>query len=337
VAWTVDLLDLAGASVATNVPYQSARVSWSLEGAGSADIELRKTDISTSWAAGTRRILIKDGATSRFGGFVEHLSRSGGPDQEKYRAGALGLASVLERRVVHGDFTQTTVGACTIAWQLIAHAQGQTNGSHGFTLGTITGTQTSRTRHFCDGDSILEQIEELAALDPGGFMWEISPAGVFNAWVGDRGSSSGLTLAESDAILFEIEAETSDLLTYVTALGQADEPCGAPLEIRSSGLVATYGRREATVDMESQSVSELDQLADQELKVRGRSRLSVKASWLDAAGYRPWAFGTVWLGDTVSVTLPAWFGGTQTMRVVSIDLSLEIAQGGFVTYEFQAV
>ena len=335
-AWTIDLLNLAGTTVATSVTYAGARISWALDGPGSADIDLRVSDLNSNWAAGTHRVLIKDGATSRFGGFVEHLSRSGGPGQERYRAGVLGLASVLDRRVVHGDFTNTAVGAATGGWNLINHAQGQTDGAHGFTLGTITGSQTARTERYCDGDSIAEAINDLGARDPGGFQWEISPTGAYNAWNPERGVASGLTLAETDSILFEIEAETSDVLTYVTAMGQADEPCGAPLSIRSSALRTTYGRREEVVDNDSDVQTDLDAVADQELKVRGRARTSVKASWVEAAGYRPWTLGTVWLGDTVTVSLPAWFGGSLLMRLITMDISLEQPFGGFVTCEFQA-
>ena len=332
------MLNLDGALRVADVFFQGASVTWALGGSGSAEVDIPSPDMSTDWGAGTRRLLVRDGGTARWGGFIEHLSRSGGPGAEIYRAAALGLASRLEGRVVHGDFTRTNVVATTIAWDLIQHAQAQPNGGHGFTFGTVVGTAPSRTRHFCDGDVISEGIDSLAALEPGGFMWELDPFGVFNAWVGDRGVATGQTLSESETISFEPQEDTSDLLTYATAIGEADEPCGAPLEIRSSGLVATYGRREATVDSDTRTVPGLQELADQELKVRGRGRRSVRASWLDRAGYRPWAFGDVWLGDTLTVELEPWFGGAQTMRVVTISLSLEhkIADP-FISYEFQAV
>jgi hypothetical protein len=313
-------------------------VTWALDGPGSLEIDIVPEDMGDQWQAGLRRVRVNEDATVRFTGFLEHLGRSGAPDAERYRAAGLGIASRLDQRVVHGDFTRNDVVATDIAWDLIQHAQNQADGGLGITLGTITGTAPSRTRHFCDGDVIAEQIGNLAAMEPGGFFWEIDPLGAFNAWVGDRGSASGQTLAEGEAILFEIEDDTSDLLTYVTALGEADEPCGAPLEVRSSTLATAYGRRESTVDSDTRLTTELDQLADHELLVRGRSRRSVKASWIEAAGYRPWTFGDVWLGDTLTVELDSWFGGTQTMRVVTIVVSLEFqALEPFITYEMQAV
>lgn len=348
-AWTIDVLNLDGTTAQAAAPFHDFGASWALDGPGACEVTIGRNDMANYWENGTHRVLIKEGATSRFGGFLEHLSRTGGPDKELYRAAGLGLASVLGRRVVHGDQSYSATAATAIAWDLINDAQGQADGAMGFTLGSVTGTPTNRTRHYCDGDNIREAIDELAAFEPGGFAWEISATGAFNTWTGasaDRGVASGQTLdttltqggADTHLMLAEVESESSDLLTYVTALGEADEPCGAPLEIRSSALASTYRRREDTVGMDSNSSPELQALADQELKTRGRARRTLRASWLDRAGYRPWAFGAVWLGDTITATLESWFGGSQTMRCVSIEVSYEWAvDEPFVTMEFQAV
>ena len=45
----------------------------------------------------------------------------------------------------------------------------------------------------------------------------------------------------------------------------------------------------------------------------------------------------MWLGDTVSVALPAHFGGTQTMRVIEVALSVEPPSFAYHEYELEAV
>lgn len=66
--------------------------------------------------------------------------------------------------------------------------------------------------------------------------------------------------------------------------------------------------------------------AAEELSKRAGARLQVHARFID--GHEeglgaPWTLGDVWLGDTVSVALPSYFGGTQTMRCTEFNISLE--------------
>lgn len=332
--WQVDLQDLSGALIQADVAFQTAAVSWSLDGPGSFEADVFEPS-STDWLFGRRRVVVRDDADAAiWAGFLTRLTRAGNPGGLEYGVAGLGLASVLERAVVHGDFSKSSVVATTIIWDLIQHFQAQANGAQGFTLGTVTGTAPARSRTYCDGDVIAERIAELAALYPG-IEWEISAAGAFNAWVGGRGSASGLTLSEADAMSWEVEAEVVDLATYVTAIGEADEPCGAPLETRTSAwsLPSTWGRREVVIDVDTTDGGELQARADSELEARSRARTRLQVSY--ESSRMPFAFGDLWLGDTATVTLPTIFGGSQTMRVIEVTASLERPALVWVTYQLE--
>lgn len=336
--WTCELLNLTGGSP-TAATFQSARITWQRDGGGSAEIELRDEDVSGgAWLAGRKRVRFKDsGATVRYQGWMDALERAGRPSTGvRYRASAVGLAEILEKRAVHGDFTRTSTVATTIAWDLINHAQGQTDGNHGFTLGTITGTAPARTRYFCDGDIIGERIREISELETGGFDWEIDAAGAFNAWVGGRGTnvSGSVTIAPSDTIDWRCRDDVRDFATYATGLGDRDDdtPCGAPLVVDFVGERTTYGRREVVLSSEQDDVTELELLTSEELRARVASRINLQTSWVEGQG--PWAFGTRWLGDTVTAALGAAFGGNTTVRCTAVEISLE-ATREFVTYEWE--
>lgn len=334
--WSIDLQNLAGGAIATGVRFRSAAVTWTLDGPGSFEADVFAPS-STDWLFGRRKVIVKDtGGTARFAGYLTRLTADGPPGNISYKVAALGQASVLSRRVVHGDFSKVATVATTIAWNLIQHVQAQTDNDHSFTLGTITGTAPARTRDYCDGENVGDLIQELADFEPGGFDWEITPAGAFTAWVGGRGSASGLTLLQADAQDWRVEAEVSDLATYVTALGTADEPCGAPLSTRTStnALPATWGRRETTIDIDSQDSGELQAKADAELLGVGRARLRVTAAYEESR--QPFAFGSLWLGDTVTIDPGTIFGGSQTMRCIEITASLEPPALLWATYTFEA-
>lgn len=320
------------------VRFRSASVHWELDGPGSIEVDLRP-GTEDDWRAGQRRVTVRDDdANNIFQGWLTHLDQSGAPGAEQFKAAGLGLASILSYRVVHGDFSRHMDVSTDIAWDLIDHAQSQENGSElYFTLGTVAGTAPARSRDFCDGDVIYDRIEELAAYEPGGFDWEIDQNGAFNVWVGGRGSTSGFSIAPADVHEWSVTNETSDIASYATALSDDDQPCGDALVIVSdeAALIANdYTRREVVVSEDTNDAEELEAVGASQLQTLRRSSVRLDVSWLEGRG--PWAFGQVWLGDTVEAELRPCFGGTQTMRVISITASLEAARlEPFVAYELE--
>jgi hypothetical protein len=343
VTWHVDLRNRDGSALLSDVPLAAFRAVWTLDGPGAFECELGEND-AAQWLTGRRRIRVRQDATLRWQGWLTDLEESTQSFDDVarsrgtlLRAAGLGLSAVLGRRFVHGDFNKFLTSATTIAWNLVQEAQGQTDGDYGFTLGTVTGTAPNRTRHYCDGDNIADAIGELAAKDPGGFDWEIDQNGAFNAWVNGRGSASGETLERDQARTWHVRDGSTALATYVTVLGDADEPCGAPLAIRSdAGLAASYGRIEEVVELSSNDSDEMEEHGDEELRIRAAARRRVRATFHETQ--LPWTWGAVWLGDTVAVDLPTHFGGaSQTMRVIEVAQSVEPPAEGFTEYELETV
>lgn len=337
--WSMDVLSLAGATTVSDAPFKSARVTWAADGVGAAEISLRSPDVTAgALRAGQKRIAFRDGAgTRRYQGWLDLVERAGRPSDIRFRGSSRGLSSVLDQRVVHGDFSKESVAAPTIAWNLIQHAQAQTDGDHGFTLGTITGSPTNRTRHYCDGDIISEQIRELSEMDTGGFWWEIDADGAFNAWVDGRGTdvSGSVTLAPSDAIDWSCKEDLTEFATYCTGLGDFndDQPCGAPLIVDFVSERTTYGRREVVIEGDTNDAGEMEQKTTEELRARVASRFNLRTDWVEGQG--PWSFGTRWLGDIVTAALGSEFGGNTTVRLIGITITLEPGLHEFVQYEWE--
>ena len=78
---------------------------------------------------------------------------------------------ILASRHVITPLTFTNVSQGDIVWGLIQHAQAQTNGNLGITLGS-TGPTILRSRSYLPGQNILEAITDLAQAD-GNMIWDI--------------------------------------------------------------------------------------------------------------------------------------------------------------------
>lgn len=337
--WLFDSFELSEDLGVELWPFTSATFHWELDGPGSVEVDLKK-GTESDWLAGQRQLVLRDPATEdRFwAGWLTALAQSGPPRGEKFRASGLGLASRLAKRIVHGDFSRQMAVATDTAWDLIEHAQAQTDGDMGFTFGTVEGTATTRSRDYCDGDDIGAAIDELADFATGGFDWEIDAYGAFNAWVGGRGDTTAESLAPGDVRGWGVENETDELITYATALADVQEACGDPVEVASdAGNVALYGRLEDSISIDTDDSDELEDAALAEIESRMAGSLRLKVNWIEGHENSPWAFGAVWLGDVVpNVELRDVFGGPQDMRVVSITLSLE-GRHEFVEYELELV
>lgn len=339
-AYAIDLYDLTGALVLQDANFESAAARWDLDGPGSLEVSIHGAHISPEplWLPGRRRVVLRDGSTPIWGGHLLGLSSEGSSGRAyRYSARALGYAGALDGRVVLGDFSRTSTAATTVAWDLIQHAQAQPNGNLGITLGTISGTAPAVTRHYCDGDVIGDAIDELASKEPGGFDWEIAADLKFNAWVGGRGTdkTGTVTLTDADVQEWRVEEEASDLATYAHAFGMADDPCGPPVVTSSSSLASTHVRRDAVVEIESRTTTELQAAADNELTTRSRARRRLRVAVReqdDAKNLRSLA-----LGDRITVVLDAVHGGSQAMRLVRRSVTVESADLAWWELEFETV
>ena len=338
--WSLDILALDGlTTTVTDATFKAARLTWALDGSGAAEIELTAADaLAGAWLYGRRRVLIKDSLdVAQFQGWLDRLERRGAPGKVQYRASARGLAAILEQRVVHGDFNKVSVVATTIARDLIAHMVAQTNDMTGFTAGTHTGAVSpARDRWYCDGDNIREMIDELAELS-NGFTWEIDAAGAFNTWAGQRGTdlTGSVTLRPEDVQDWSFIGDMEEFATYATGVGEdPDGPCGPPALTDYTADRTAYGRREAVIGVDTASEAELLEAITEELRARAASGKNLRVAWIEGRG--PWAFGDVWLGDTVNVELGPEFGGDADMRLINVSISLEPGTLEFVELEWEA-
>jgi hypothetical protein len=306
------------------------RIVWTAEnqGGGSAEIDLREDQMDDVWAPGYHRIVIR--GDRHFGGDLTRLERTGGPGDDfvGWKASAVGLIHRLDYRIVRFDFTVNDTADVIVEALLNEAQENQFNGDMGFHMGTTEGAFISRQRAYCPGAVISDAIRELAGIGRG-FDWEIAPHGRLNMWSHSRGNDTGITLTEGMCENFEIQMDTSDLITNITVLADPTDPFGPIKRMSRTAKADNYGRRETAVD--SDIIVDTDENPDWEdemydfghgiLKTDGGGELRVKATWNSKNA--PWTLHDVWLQDRVDVVLPTWFGGTQNMRVTDVTVTIE--------------
>lgn len=315
-----------GANIQNNVPFKSCRMSWTSDGPGAIELAIPESvmlGFGSDWTAGLHRLVMKRNGDPKWSGYNTNVTRSGPPGDREYTVSGLGLSSVLDYRLIRDQFNMTDE-VSNIMFQILDDIQAQINGDMGFSHGAVHGTTVTRTRGYCLGVVVGDAYREMAAIDRG-CDWEINADGQLEIWNGTRGTNTGLDLYEEDVQNFEVESDTSDLLTTVSVLGQKNDPFGPRHIGLAAGYADNYGRREAVVevDAENDDDGEMTDAGTAELEVRGGARLRVTASWLEGHDPFPWGWGAVWLQDKVTVHLDDFFAGNQNMRCIDITTTLE--------------
>lgn len=321
--WTIDVLSLDGATTLHSAaPFQRATVRWAIDGPGSVEVTLTPEQLAAGpWRAGRRRILVKRLGTAEWQGYHLNLQQDGPPSTgPKFSAAGLGLASVLDRRLIHRGPLRHGNYADIIGLRLINNAMTQPDGDEGFTDGTHTGTAAFRRRKYCVADNIGDKIRELAEFHDGGFDWEIDENGAYNTWAPRRGDdlTDDITLAPSDVSSWHVEEEAADVITYVTVAAHSLNAH----RVRRSTWRAFEGRREDLLELtHPRNTREMDEAGHDELRARAAAQLELSVAWVEDK--RPWNWRDVWLGDIITCELDDAFGGEQTLRVQEIAISFE--------------
>jgi hypothetical protein len=324
--WALEVRQLDGTAIDTDVTFRDLQATWVLNGPGLIDADLTWDSVAVAdHLAGGRELRLTRDATRVWGGW-SWRGAGNGPERT-FRIEGQGYYSRLRRRVVRSDLIYTDTAQHTIAWNLIAHAQAQSDGNHGFTNGTHSGTPRDRDRSYCalERPNIADEIEALAGMDDG-FDFEISPTKAFNTWAPRRGTGAAVyTFTGVDEFEFEWEDDATEAASFVDALG--DDDCN-PREITATdaGAVADYGRLEYVVQADTNRRSEVSAEANEHLRQRkvGMRRatltydLTVGPAW---ATLNPLDH----LGSKVRLNLasagPATFD--RNYRIVEFLLSLE--------------
>lgn len=316
--------------VAPNAGFMSATFSWTVEmqGAASCEIALRDDQVSTDWTPGLHRLIFR--GDKDWAGEITRLERTGAPGQDRvgYRASGMGLQHRLDYRVVRHDLAVNDEVAIIVEALLSEAQDNQFNGNMDFSMGSVVGTTVSRLRGYCVGINIGDAIKELASIRRG-FDWEIDADGNLNIWNNTRGVDTAFTLAETDVQDWDIELDTSELLTNVTAIADPSDPFGPKYRMSRTAKADNYGRREQTIDTDVVALNEENPDWEQELYDAGRGLLraqgggNLKLSVSYLSDRAPWNLGDVWIQDTCTAVLPDYFGGNQRVRCTDVSVTLE--------------
>lgn len=311
----------------TDSPFMNMRLVWTVEAGGSASMEisLREEDMDVIWTP-PHRLLIN--GPRNWGGEITNIKRSGSPGDIQYTASGMGHTHRLDQRIVRHNFVVNDRADVHVEALLSEAQDNQNNGDMGFTFGDVNGTCTNLYRAYCYGVSIGDAIRELATIGRG-FDWEIAPQGHLNIWAPTRGVDTAFTLADTDTHNWEVELDTSELLTTVSILASNSDPYGPKHRMVRTMRADDLGRREEAID--TTVIADLEENPDWEaelydaghalLKERGGGLLNLKTTWL--SNNAPWDLGDVWLQDSVLADFPVFFGGPTRIRCTDITVTIE--------------
>lgn len=232
-----------------------------------------------------------------------------------------GWYSRLRRRFVVTDLHYRDVNQHQIAWNLINHTQGLTDGSLGFTQGSNAGPNVQRERHYCawERPNVASGIDELAQLDDG-FDFELTPDKVFKTYSPEKRTATGLTIDGNDAMTFDYLYDAADMANYVTALG-SDDCNPVVFDAIDTAQRSEFGLLMAVVDHDTNKEKDVNAHGRQYLRRRKRLRYRIgKVSWLEGVHTGP-AWGAFSIGDTLTMTAASGFATfNRDFRIFEIEV-----------------
>lgn len=251
--WTVDIKDLAGGAVASDVPVESLDQSDNLNSAGAVTFTLplySTAATQANLAPVKRTIELRRDATLRFAGPIWMVGAN--LSDQQVNVSAEGWYSLLRRRQLTDTVVYTAQEQLDIAWDLIDRTQSATYGNIGITRwGSETPSGINRKRLWCcyERMTISDAIEDIAFADDG-FDFDITPAKVWRAWSPRRGTSKNVTFATGTGPDQTLPADTYPIyqlsfdedgqnLTTEASVIPDDDNCNDIVVLQSSNI-ATY-------------------------------------------------------------------------------------------------
>lgn len=322
--WRIDLANINGAVVQSDLKVMRWTYSNGLNGTGSFEATMfgrHSQATEANLKPGAREVRVYRDGTQVWGGYLWSVNVNAVNTKAfQITLRAESWFSRLRRRYVLADLLYRDVNQETIAWNLINHTQGQTEGNLGFTLGSHTGTSLARERNYCSWErhNIAAAIEELANQDDG-FDFDITPAKVFNTYYGKRGSASGITIDGTKAFPFDYDYDASDMANYVTGLGNDD--CNPVVyDAVNSSKRTEFGLLQAVEDYDTNKEKDVVSHVNSYLQVNALLRYRGAVTYVSAQAGTP-AFGTLPPGDTFTLTsTPGFANFSTTVRVVEHEV-----------------
>ena len=329
VLWAINLYDLDGVPVLADAPVRAARFTWVLNGPGAFEADLDYETASRSdWARGQRIIQVVRNSVVVWGGYL--WSVTGDARNRTVTASGEGYFSRLRHRVVTEDLSYFDIAQETIAWGLIDHTQGQTDGALGFIQGPHVGASVLRSRDYCARESpnIGDEIANLASVFLDGFDYEIDPATkAFNTWCPSRGAAVAITLTGSDELTLSWDEDATEASSYVTAIG-AGECEQLTSNVDDDTAIVMFDRLQEVVDADTDEAAEVLSVANETLRQRKLGLFRATIAWDDEFGP---AWGAYGIGDTLTVTVADGFATfTQAFRIIELSAQLETPTQAYV-------
>lgn len=254
-AYVVDIKDLSGAAVVSDIGVETLEVAENLNAPGNCTIRL---PLYASWATASnlapaqRTVNVTRDGTLRWSGMVWGVEAD--IVNQTVDLNCEGWYSLFRHRHVDDSVGFNGTEQFNIAWSLINTAQGVTYGNMGITRwGSETPSGVTRKRVYCcyEKTTLADAIEELAFADDG-FDFDITPAKVWRAWYPMRGSSKAVTLTTGSGPTdtpniynLTTSEDASSLTTEVDVIPDSDD-CNDIETIQSSNI-ATYNLLQAAL------------------------------------------------------------------------------------------
>ncbi len=334
--WRLDLYNRIGSTlVTTGLPWKSLQAKWVFNGPGSLEVDsyIDANFGATLPRAGQHEFRLFRDSTAVWAGPLWTVDVDA--DRHTVRFTAEGLLSWLKSRVVTSDLIYTSTNQQAIAWNLIAHTQGQTDGALGLVQGTHTGANIARKRFYCASErpNIYDALMDFCDLD-NGLDIEIDPATrAFNSWNTQKKVATGLAFTGNNVDTLTWVEDSRDQLTYIT--GVADEECQPYLsDVSASAIAAVYGRRQDRLDVHQTDHGEVDERTREELRARKHPRWDATVTYRDGQALAP-AWATPDIGGTCTLADDRGYStfGPISLRILSKTLFLDDNQPGLANVE----
>jgi hypothetical protein len=321
-SWALRLLDLAGATVQASMPFRSLTARWVLNGPGSLEVDFRSSENLGGADPGLHILQLERDGTNVWSGPL--VSADVDPDARSVKLEADGWASILGLFVVTTNLDYVAVNQQQVAWNLINHFQGLTQGAWGLTQGVHTGGNVTRTVSYCGNErpNVLDEVNKWTGLDDG-LDWEVDPFKAFNTWQPQRKTATAIALTQSNVDELKWIKSARDLRDYITGIGSDD--CGPVLaDVADTTIASTYKRRQAAISGSWNTTNETTAEAREELRALKHPRFDASVVFRDGAASAP-AWGTYPLGSTLTLQDSRGYStfGPSTLRVMEISVSIE--------------
>ncbi len=283
---------------------------------------------------GYNEIRIRRGSRPLVGAQIQYLLPSLEGDKRTLEVRAVGFLELLKDRFLYpsdgASLTQTGIDIGQVAWNFINLTQGRTNGSFGFTLGTI---QTSRTitdtwQPYATNirDILIALTQRNNSID-----FAFTADKVFNVYYPQGSDKTELRFALPGNIKsLRLPVDASELATLVIARGSgngADQQVVQTYPAAATPEQTTYKLREVIDDYPSINVNQT--LIDKATEHYRKNATPTVIPEIVLDGNQEPFLGAYWLGDRVPISIDANQGSAfatldgQMWRVNEVDVTVD--------------